>query len=1337
MSSLSDLTPRQRTILEILAVAWEPITRSELADALNRTGARCRAGRFTVSVVTPTIRQLTVRDLVVTNQRTACRPAIAEQVVRGLSRARLQRLASLVRKAIPIRERTRYIWETRTVTRGAVYRCREQAERELRLALYLGEAEALAALRTEGETGRRPLASLWNALPDPAWTAALLPPHGALVLAEVCEAALETGASCTAAFAALETLASATSSAEAVQARARQHIVRGAFDVAEELLAGRTDSGGRSLSALAALARGDVETALLRWDAANTARRRETRKRIVHPPLPDALFHVAALLAEDRMQAAQTALAAIERGDRLLPTVRPRGVNELNNALLRVEDGTITRSTAGDNWENHTPLELLAASLAARWAGTPLPPARRQALERGVSACSAADYSWLAAELEAVLAPRTPARRPPALRALVVPRPLWQIKLDALTALGLPEPAPSVTGQRMAWRIGPEGEVEPRIQKVRKGGGWTGGRRVALHRLEDGDGVLSFLTAQDGRAAEALRVVLDPYSGKPTWELESAAVLAALVGHPLLFDLRGDPVELSLGEVRLSMTSDRKGLRLKLEPPLNEDGWTLAWSGSRATFYRATPKQRELGNILGGGLKAPRSAEAQLRAAAEALAPHLQVQIAGAAAAEIAAEPGDPTPWFTITPADDGLSFALRVRPLGEDGPAFPPGGGQSLLLATLAGTARRAQRDLAAETARASAALRACPALEDAMAGASERRCALPLALALPVLQQLDALGDQVCLRWSRTDPWSVTPDLGGGALSLEIKGRGGGFALSGALSLGDEELELGTLGDMLADSPSRFVQIAPGRFVALTEAFRRRLEAVLRAAPGLRLPGYAAPLLEELTEEAAQVRATRAWTAMLARIRAAAESRPEVPSLLRAELRPYQEEGFRWLARLSVWGAGACLADDMGLGKTVQALALMLHRGAGGPALVVAPTSVCGTWLAEARRFAPTLRAVRFGPGDRAETLAGLGPMSLLVCSYGLLISEREALTEIEWHTVVLDEAQAIKNPQTRRHQAAVALQAEFRMVTTGTPIENHLGELWSLMRFLNPGLLGTHRRFRETWADPIERDSDPRARAALRRLLRPFMLRRRKSQVLHELPPRTDVALSVVLPADEAAHYEALRQTALARAREGGTMQMLAEITRLRRACCHPRLIDPQTTLPGAKLAAFRELVGQLREGGHKALVFSQFVAHLTILREWLDAEEIPYQYLDGSTPTRARERAVRAFQSGQGDLFLISLRAGGFGLNLTAADYVLHMDPWWNPAVEDQASDRAHRIGQTRPVTVYRLVTQGTIEERVLQLHAQKRALAQRVLEGAEQAARITADEWLSLLETPAD
>ena len=439
------------------------------------------------------------------------------------------------------------------------------------------------------------------------------------------------------------------------------------------------------------------------------------------------------------------------------------------------------------------------------------------------------------------------------------------------------------------------------------------------------------------------------------------------------------------------------------------------------------------------------------------------------------------------------------------------------------------------------------------------------------------------------------------------------------------------------------------------------------------------------------------------------------------------------------------------MGLGKTVQALAVLLDRAPNGPALVVAPTSVIANWADEARRFAPTLN-VKFYVGPvalRAELLDAPGPFDLYVTTYGVLQNDVEQLAAVRWHSAVLDEAQAIKNPAAKRSRAARAVPADFRMVTTGTPIQNNLLDLHSLFSFINPGLLGSLAQFRARFAVAIERDANTDIQARLRRLIAPFVLRRLKTDVLDDLPERTEITLHVEMSAEEATLYEALRQRAVeqleaARSEDSDVgegarrVQVLAHLMRLRLACCSPRLVldsGASSAPPSSKLATFAATLDELLQNRHKVLVFSQFVMHLKLVEEHLQSAGVAYQYLDGSTPAKARAERINAFQSGQGDVFLISLKAGGVGLNLTAADYVIHMDPWWNPAVEDQASDRAHRIGQTRPVTVYRLVTEGTIEEQIVDLHHRKRDLADQLLEGTDAPGRLNADELLDLLRQP--
>jgi len=675
---------------------------------------------------------------------------------------------------------------------------------------------------------------------------------------------------------------------------------------------------------------------------------------------------------------------------------------------------------------------------------------------------------------------------------------------------------------------------------------------------------------------------------------------------------------------------------------------------------------------------------------------------------------------------DDGQPSAdprlvLRLRPAGAG------------LLAEL-----RGPRGLDADGDASDELLSAVPALARAplrgryrvLDGAEE---------ALELLEALAPLGERVRVEWPEGEPLRLRAVLGPEALQLRVRGRGDWFDTDGGLRV--DRARVVALGELLALARRgrRFLTLDDGRVLALTQALVDQLALIDRIAQpdgagGQRVHRLAAGALAPALDAAGSAELDESWELQLRALEAVDAPEPSVPGGLHATLRPYQQRGFAWLVRLAELGAGACLADDMGLGKTVQVLALLLHRAWLGPALVVAPTSVCSGWVDQATRFASGLRVRRFGPGDRAAMLASIAPGELVVCSYGLLQADRELLASLRWSTVVLDEAQAIKNPDTQRHRAACALQAEQRVITTGTPIENHLGELWALLRFLQPGLLGSREAFHTRFAEPIAAGLSAPLQQ-LRQLVLPFVLRRTKGEVLQELPPRTEQRIEVELLPDEAALYEAQRERAegfLDSLEDPQSVQILAQLTRLRMACCHPSLVLEGAAMPSAKLAAFGELVEQLRAGGHRALVFSQFVRHLAILRGWLDERGVPYQYLDGSTPASQRDRAVRAFQGGEGDLFLISLRAGGFGLNLTAAETVIHMDPWWNPAVEDQASDRAHRIGQRRPVTVYRIIAKGTVEEKILALHASKRELAEQLLEGSDAAGRLSVGELMALI-----
>ena len=469
------------------------------------------------------------------------------------------------------------------------------------------------------------------------------------------------------------------------------------------------------------------------------------------------------------------------------------------------------------------------------------------------------------------------------------------------------------------------------------------------------------------------------------------------------------------------------------------------------------------------------------------------------------------------------------------------------------------------------------------------------------------------------------------------------------------------------------------------------------------------------------------------------------ELPATINAELRHYQLDGFRWLQFLAAHGLHGILADDMGLGKTLQTLAHLAAESAkapGKPSLVVAPTSVVPNWAAEAEKFAPSLKVLVLHGGDRADNFEQIAASDIVLTSYPLLVRDFDELSKHHWHALVLDEAQYIKNPRALTATSACGLVAAHRVCLSGTPMENHLGELWSLMRFLMPGFLGDEKSFNLNVRKPIERDRSQKAQLALNRRVSPLILRRTKDQVAKELPEKTTLIHGIDLTSGQTDLYESVRAAMDERVRDAIANKGLAKshiivldaLLKLRQICCHPQLLKSDAArrvTESAKLDYLtRELLPTLLEEGRRILLFSQFTSMLALIEAHLQQEKIPFLKLTGQTQDRAT--LVKQFQSGEIPVFLISLKAGGTGLNLTAADTVIHYDPWWNPAAENQATDRAHRIGQTKPVFVHKLVCRGTIEDRILQLQKHKSALVEALLSEETTKLRIDAETLSHLL-----
>ncbi|NIH79529.1 DEAD/DEAH box helicase [Amycolatopsis viridis] len=579
-----------------------------------------------------------------------------------------------------------------------------------------------------------------------------------------------------------------------------------------------------------------------------------------------------------------------------------------------------------------------------------------------------------------------------------------------------------------------------------------------------------------------------------------------------------------------------------------------------------------------------------------------------------------------------------------------------------------------------------------------------------------------------------SVTPSPGGeGVFRLSELLR-----FRWQLSVGEQTLTDAEV-TALAEAKRPLVRLR-GRWVRVDDALLSRLRGTRRAVTGARALAAALTGELELGDEHVDFAAPPALAGLVARLRVPGE--PVEPDAgLQATLRPYQRAGVSWLARMTELGLGGVLADDMGLGKTIQLIALHLHRRAlgAGPTLVLCPMSLLGNWEREVARFAPTVPVRRFHGGGRH--LTGVKPDEIVLATYGVLRRDGAALSEVDWGLVAADEAQHVKNPQSVTAGQLRRVPAAARVALTGTPVENRLTDLWSILDWTTPGLLGTLEHFRCTTVRPVERHRDAAAADRLAATVRPFLLRRRKTDpdIAPELPRKTETDRYVPLTAEQATLYEAVVRENLAVIRESRGVrrrgQVLKLLTELKQICNHPAQYLKETgPLPGrsGKLAAFEELLDVILDEGESVLVFSQYVRLCRLLAARLGERGVPVQLLSGADRAGEREVKVARFQRGDVPVFLLSLKAGGVGLNLTRATHVIHYDRWWNPAVEDQATDRAHRIGQDRPVQVHRLVAEGTVEERVAAVLAGKRRLAEGVVGSGEDWITDLSDEELTTL-----
>ncbi len=930
---------------------------------------------------------------------------------------------------------------------------------------------------------------------------------------------------------------------------------------------------------------------------------------------------------------------------------------------------------------------------------------------------------------------------------------------------------PTRGAHRLAWQIKFDQAhgspiIRPIEQHAGKSGHWSRGRRfigyqknsfaTAGIQTEDIDFGVE-LTSQDKFACDVLHNLEEflrqsPPPSPAAIQSATAQLLQALIGHPHLILDSADNRAVSCVRAtpHIHISKNLNSLRYSLLPAPPAQGNLLAQleNGYIIAVYEFSQEMRKLCMLLGDDFQVPIDATVNHSFIVRIMQNFNIVSDIPLPLPEFTPTPTPTTPTLRLIPQDRGLIVELLINPFATNNDFYAPGEGPVEMVCRRQQRLVRLVRDPESERKAAQELIDNCPQLTEANAK-TPWSWSLEGAECYELSLQLHSLVDRCHIQWPEEHRYLCRRTLSLGNVSLSTQSYQSWFAIDGEAQLEDSAgtVSLSELIQVVNDK-KRFVELSDGQVVALSESLRRQLEKLSRTGEltgsedgkGMRLQvcRFLVPFIAAELNEFSLIGKSPEYTSWIQQYDEAMQINPPTPKELKATLRPYQREGFLWLARLDQAHAGACLADDMGLGKTLQAISLMLARANEGPCLVVAPTSVCANWISEIQRFAPSLECSVFGGGNRVQTFKRLKAGQVLVTSYGLLQSENASFRKIHWRIVVLDEAQAIKNSHAKRSKAALEINADFRIVTTGTPVENNLTELWSIFNFILPGLLGSRENFQRRFAAPIEHDENHDAALHLRNIVSPFLLRRRKDQVLSELPPKEDIDYLVELSPEEKEFYNKLRISILndLEAHQESDNQrhirVLAGITKLRLAVDHPSLVDGGANLPGSKLDAFMALLRQVLANGHKVLVFSQFVKFLSIVGTTLDNAGIAYEYLDGGQSTRERTAAVKNFQEGNAPVFLISLKAGGLGLNLTQADYVIHLDSWWNPAVENQASDRAHRLGQDKKVTIYHLQTAHTIEDKIKALHQRKRDLADQLLSESDTIKTKSLEELLRLL-----
>ena len=911
--------------------------------------------------------------------------------------------------------------------------------------------------------------------------------------------------------------------------------------------------------------------------------------------------------------------------------------------------------------------------------------------------------------------------------------------VDKNTAL---EKNGSAADKRLIYIIGYKDSITIKEQGILKSGNWSMGKNAAISSLCSG--IYSQICDEmDNAVINRIR------SGT---SLQAGHVFPLLIGCDRVFlDRYGEENRVTIREeipfLSLEQDSTTGEFVFKTNVPISR----YVISIYRENVIKTGPKQYSVINvnpaqkmvleqIFTNTPRYPASAEKALAALIPRLEKIIEVHSEHfSSASAVEEKPGNPTIHIRIDPRPGTFALVLYVRPLDGGTLTCEAAAGDTVVFDTADGKRYQVRRDMKTERANIRTL---ADTIDFESMDCDELQFFATAAQMLDLVEKARGLTGVCVLEWPEGKELKVIGKLEAPSININVVSHESWFEVEGSAATSDgREFSLDQI--MAAISAGGYsdgyLKLGDDEYAALSESLAKhlkRMESMGQMQKGKeKVPAIQAGLLAEMIKKSGvNAEVDKKYTAALKRMKEAEKLVPEVPSGLKADLRDYQLDGFRWMAKLDHWGAGACLADDMGLGKTVQTIAFLLYKAAAGPSLVVAPTSVIMNWQRELERFAPALKPVVFNEADdRKAAIDSAEAYDVVLMTYGLMAKEQKQISSVKWNVVCLDEAHTIKNRDTKMSAAAMSINAGSRIILTGTPVQNYLGELWNLFQFINPGLLGNFEQFSSKFIAPIA-NGDRDRQSQLKRIIQPFLLRRTKSEVVEELPEKTDITRLIELSPAETVVYETMREDAKSKLESEGKVNVnaLAAITRLREAACAMPLVRKGWKEEPTKISALMELVQEIVSGGNSVLVFSQFTGFLDIVSSALTSAGISHFYLNGTTPMKRRQEMVSDFQHGARPVFLISLKAGGLGLNLTGANYVIHMDPWWNPAIEQQATDRAYRIGQQQNVTVYHLIAKGTIEEKILRLHKVKQNLADSILEGTSQAHALTLNELRELL-----